>query len=140
VFLAKLSVYPRSKLRTLLNFSGYISGVWKYLDEVSPDDDGSVRADLGYSTAGSDAKMLDYSHETNSEMAKDFGEHHRMVASFIGDGPMQPDQKKNILRAERDSYKRLQEKYPNAGIDEVLQDKRFYGLDDDKEVEGCRIK
>jgi len=131
VFLAKLSVFSRQRLRTLFDYTGFIGGVWKYLDEVSAEDYVSARSEIGYSNAKKDLKQIESKYETNIEMSKDFGDHFRLVASFIGNREKTPEIRLEQLRAENKSWKRLQEKYPNAGVEEVLREDRFHNLDDE---------
>lgn len=47
-YLIRLATYPKDRLLRLIDFTGHIAQVWKFLDELRPEAPMSTREDIGY--------------------------------------------------------------------------------------------
>jgi hypothetical protein len=99
-YLTRLATYPRVKLEMLTEYTGHISGVWKYLDEVRTDHEReSARAEMG------SYKQLP--HKPRPDIAKDVLQHY---TALLAADPHKRDE------VERQGIAALREKYPGINF------------------------
>lgn len=107
-WIVMLSKIPEWKLRRFDEYPGaFINGVWEFFDKLQPVIE-PVRA----------PRMLP---EPLTGVSKDVLAHVHAVMSFQGT-------REERLKLEMQGIKNLQAKYPDAGFESMLQEKRFQGI------------